>query len=80
MEQPRTVKKHAQQHEENGRKVEPTFDTQARTGKDRTKVAALAYGLYEQRGREDGHALDDWLEAEQRIVSRGEGRGDDRGF
>jgi hypothetical protein len=28
------------------------------------EVARVAYGLYEQRGREDGHALDDWLKAE----------------
>lgn len=27
-------------------------------------VALKAYELYEQRGREDGHALEDWLKAE----------------
>lgn len=27
-------------------------------------IAMNAYELYEQRGREDGHALDDWLKAE----------------
>ena len=26
-----------------------------------------AYELYEKRGRGDGHALDDWLEAEQQV-------------
>lgn len=31
---------------------------------DYVEVARVAYGLYEQRGREDGHALDDWLQAE----------------
>ena len=31
---------------------------------DSIEVARVAYGLYEQRGREDGHALDDWLNAE----------------
>ena len=31
---------------------------------DDAEVARMAYGLYEQRGREDGHALDDWLRAE----------------
>ena len=30
-------------------------------------VRSLAYMLYESRGREDGHDLDDWLLAEQRI-------------
>lgn len=48
---------------------------QAITEKDQTRVAALAYVLYEQRGREDGHDLDDWLEAERRIVSHGLSRG-----
>ncbi|MFY4730329.1 DUF2934 domain-containing protein [Nitrospira sp. BLG_2] len=28
-------------------------------------IAKRAYELYEQRGREDGHALDDWLQAER---------------
>ena len=27
-------------------------------------IASKAYELYEQRGRKDGHALEDWLEAE----------------
>ena len=31
---------------------------------DDAKIARVAYDLYEQRGREDGHALDDWLKAE----------------
>ena len=31
---------------------------------DCVEVARVAYGLYELRGREDGHALDDWLKAE----------------
>ena len=51
------------------------LDTQAITGKDVMTIAALAYALYEQCGREDGYDLDVWLEAEHRIVSRGQGRG-----
>ena len=31
------------------------------------KIAAQAYGLYERRGRQDGHDIDDWLEAEQML-------------
>ena len=27
-------------------------------------IRLRAYELYEQRGRQDGHALDDWLQAE----------------
>lgn len=29
------------------------------------EIARRAYELYEARGREDGHALDDWLDAER---------------
>jgi len=32
-------------------------------------IRQRAYELYEQRGREDGHALDDWLAAEAEIGS-----------
>lgn len=28
------------------------------------RVAAAAYELYQQRGREDGHDVEDWLKAE----------------
>lgn len=34
---------------------------------DYVEVARVAYNLYEQRGREDGHALDDWLKAETMV-------------
>lgn len=30
----------------------------------RQQIAERAYQIYEQRGREDGHALEDWLQAE----------------
>jgi hypothetical protein len=33
------------------------------------RIAVLAYQLYEQRGCEDGHAVEDWLDAEQRILA-----------
>jgi hypothetical protein len=71
--QQRTFTKHQQPQEENSEEAEASMDTlyQAITEKEQTRVAALAYVLYEQRGREDGHNLDDWLEAERRIVSRG---------
>jgi DUF2934 family protein len=29
-----------------------------------------AYELYEARGREDGHALEDWLRAEEEIMEQ----------
>ena len=32
-------------------------------------IRERAYELYEQRGRQDGHALDDWLAAESEIMT-----------
>jgi len=43
----------------------------ALSGEDHTRVAELAYALYEQHGREDGHDLEDWFNAEQRIMKQG---------
>lgn len=36
------------------------------------QIRLRAYALYESRGREDGHELDDWLQAETEIVGRQE--------
>jgi hypothetical protein len=33
------------------------------------RIVLRAYQLYEKRGRVHGHALDDWLRAEQEILS-----------
>ena len=72
---PRTFKTYPHPQEENVEEAEGSLDTQSITGKDVMTIASLAYALYEQRGREDGYDLDDWFEAEQRVVSRGQGRG-----
>jgi len=32
------------------------------------EIRLRAYDLYEQRGRMDGHALEDWLNAEAQIL------------
>jgi DUF2934 family protein len=34
------------------------------------QIRRRAYELYEQRGREDGHELDDWLQAESEITQK----------
>ena len=34
-----------------------------------TEIRHRAYALYEDRGREDGHDLDDWLRAEMEITT-----------
>ena len=39
------------------------------------RVALLAYSLYEQRGRKDGHDVEDWIQAEQTVLRQPNGRG-----
>ena len=34
------------------------------------KIRCRAYELYEERGRHDGHGLDDWLQAESEVTQR----------
>ena len=41
---------------------------------DCQEVAHVAYELYEQRGREDGQDLEDWLRAEVIVRQRQGGR------
>ena len=48
-----------------------TAQSHALSGEDHTRVAELAYALYEQRGRKDGHDLEDWFNAEQRMMEQG---------
>jgi len=36
------------------------------------EIRCRAYELYEQRGREDGHDLEDWLRAETEVIGRTE--------
>ena len=35
------------------------------------RILERAYALYEERGREDDHALEDWLEAERQVLNQG---------
>lgn len=47
-----------------------TREDQARLSDDlRARVAAQAYSFYERRGYENGYDLEDWLEAERRILT-----------
>jgi hypothetical protein len=46
---------------------EPTSKTPDPTAPEK-RIRLRAYELYEARGREDGHALDDWLQAEAEIL------------
>ncbi len=38
---------------------------------DSDQIAALAYRLYVENGRQDGHAEADWLRAEQMLAGHG---------
>jgi hypothetical protein len=46
---------------------EPRSSKPARSGDIEERIRRRAYELYEQRGRFDGFALDDWLQAESEI-------------
>ena len=41
-----------------------------RAGLHQGLVAERAYELYEQRGRQEGRALEDWLNAESQLLGR----------
>lgn len=42
----------------------------------RERIERRAYEIYEQRGREDGRELEDWLRAEQEVTSETIGAAD----
>jgi hypothetical protein len=41
-----------------GRRLYPTHE----------EIAQLAFSLYESRGRQEGHQLEDWLHAEHELI------------
>jgi len=52
---------------------EPTKSASANVVSDpnlEEEIRRRAYVLYEQRGREDGHDLDDWLRAEAELSAK----------
>lgn len=55
----------AEQAEDQGR--ESSTESQER---NREVIEKRAYEIYESRGREDGRALEDWLQAEEEISNR----------
>lgn len=40
------------------------------TGEFQEQIRRRAYELYEQRGRDDGHETDDWLQAESEVTQQ----------
>ena len=50
----------------------PSHDKAAHAGqavKGTAAIALRAYELYEKRGRKDGQALEDWLNAERQLAA-----------
>jgi hypothetical protein len=52
----------------------PTLPTETRATESpvdiQEQVRRRAFELYEQHGREDGHDLEDWLQAESELVQQ----------
>jgi len=46
-----------------------THTASPNSSKTQDLIARRAYELYEQRGRQEGKALEDWLQAERQLVS-----------
>ena len=53
-------------------KTIPISGTTAAEANREEQIRFRAYELYEARGREDGHDVEDWLEAEAEITGRTE--------
>ncbi len=66
-----SLREGAMKPDRKGRKVqEPVNGMVPKSGEHslQYKIALRAYDLYLQRGGVDGHAEDDWLQAEQEIL------------
>ena len=51
-----------------GEKTGQTAQATRGAAADHSRIAQRAYELYEQRGRQDGRDLEDWLEVERELV------------
>ena len=59
-----------QENREEGRAVQHENGNGLATNEIRTRIKELAYELYLQRGRRDGHDKQDWLEAERMTATQ----------
>ena len=50
-----------------GKKTGQTAQAVKGAAADHSHIAQRAYELYEQRGRQDGQALEDWVKAEREL-------------
>ncbi len=51
-----------------GEKASPAAQATRSAGADQGRIAMRAYELYEERGRQEGRAVEDWLNAERQLV------------
>lgn len=51
-------------------KKSPTLVTSTPSQSYEEQIRRRAYELYEARGREDGHDIEDWLRAESEIIDK----------
>jgi hypothetical protein len=56
--------------DDNTRNAPTSMDWRRLTATAHDHIAHRAYALYEERGKEPGHDLDDWLKAEHEIEER----------
>lgn len=50
--------------------VHPTPTNRELTNEQMDAIRSRAYELFEDRGREDGHALEDWLMAREEVMAK----------
>ncbi len=61
-----------QEHQMRKKRKQPAANTVAESNTNAEEnIRHRAYQLYEERGREDGRALDDWLRAEAEVNNTG---------
>ena len=61
----------ATSHAGSGReKTGPAEEAARRAEAQQDRIAQRAYELYEQRGRQEGRDLEDWLNAESQLLGR----------
>lgn len=48
----------------------PSIELNEQASKLQEEIRVRAYELYEHRGRQDGHELDDWLQSESEVLTK----------
>jgi len=51
-------------------RTSPLVEREKTSVNQEDEIRRRAYELYEQRGREDGHELEDWFRAEEEVTQK----------